>query len=113
MPMAVNDLEWLGTWYQEQCNGEWEHRRGMHLKQLAGANGEGWSLRVDLRDTAAAGSASRQTSFCSMDRAEWLHCSLNGQQFEGMGDAVEGLVGVFRRWVEGHSPSRLEAASVL
>ena len=106
--MAADDLEWLGTWYQQQCNGTWEHQKGMLLEALndkrLGLKGSssqkaGWRLRIDLRGTAAAGAAPRRLAVCAIHGA-WLRCALTAQRFEGEGADVEELIGVFRRWID-------------
>ena len=111
--MEKDDLEWLGTWYQQQCNGTWEHQKGMLLEPVSTTSQStaqtGWRLKIDLRGTAAAGVAPRRLALFAM-RGSWLHCVLQAQCFEGEGAEVEELIGVFRKWVEGHPPV-LEAAS--
>ena len=102
--MATDDLEWLGTWYQQQCNGKWEHQKGMQLEPLNGLASSGsaqaaWRLRIDLRGTAAAGASPRRLAVCAF-HGTWLRCALNAQRFEGEGADVEELIGVFRRWVD-------------
>ncbi len=41
-------LEWLMTWYQSQCNGDWEQQNGIRIATL---DNPGWSLDIDLTDT--------------------------------------------------------------
>jgi hypothetical protein len=111
-------LEWLGTWYQQQCNGKWEHQTGMKLEPLhAGQAGSGtvqagWQLRIDLRGTTAAGAPARRLALCTLDNrraadstaeggaTRWLRCTLNGHQFAGEGAEVEELIRVFRNWID-------------
>ena len=64
---------------------------------------EGWTLRIDLRGTASSGFAPRRLAVCAID-GPWLRCTLNAQRFEGEGDEVEALIGVFRRWVDVRPP---------
>ena len=108
--MATDDLEWLGTWYQQQCNGKWEHQKGMLLEPLnhgertlepgsGSSRKAGWRLRIDLRGTAAAGAAPRRLAVCAL-HGTWLRCALKAQRFEGEGADVEELIGVFRCWVD-------------
>ncbi len=112
--MATCDLEWLGTWYGQQCNGKWEHQKGMRLEPMTDAAAVdrpagGWRLSIDLRGTAAAGSAPRRLAVCAMHGA-WLRCSLTEQKFQGEGAEVEALIGVFRQWIDARPPA-FEAAS--
>ena len=120
-------MEWLGTWYQQQCNGRWEHQKGVLLEPLrttASLDGRapavsspdaapGWRLRIDLRGTAAAGAAPRRFALCAIPGplpSGWLRCTLNAQRFEGEGAEVESLIAVFRRWIDAEPPV-LEAVS--
>ncbi len=99
--METCDLEWLGTWYGQQCNGKWEHQRGMLLEP---DTNNGWRLRIDLRGTDAAGLPPRKLAVCAIGGA-WLRCALNAQRFEGEGAEVEELIGVFRRWIDARPPA--------
>ena len=58
----------------------------------------GWTLRIDLRGTDAAGFAPRSLAVRAID-GPWLRCTLDAQRFEGNGAEVEQLIGVFRQWV--------------
>ncbi len=112
--MVTDDLEWLGTWYQQQCNGTWEHQKGMLLEPIGSLSEgtfaqSGWRLRIDLRGTAAFGAAPRRLAVCAI-RGTWLRCALNPQRFEGEGAEVEELIGVFRKWIDARPPV-LEAAT--
>lgn len=110
--MAINDLEWLETWYRQQCNGDWEHRKGMLLQPLRTCGQHGWQLRIELGGTTAAGFAPRHLALCAIDGViprMWLRCTLNSYQFKGEGGDVEELVGVFRNWVD--AGPQLEAVS--
>ena len=107
--MATDDLEWLGTWYQQQCNGRWEHQKGMLLQSLPAPLGDprqqaaGWQLRIDLRGTTAAGFGPKRMHLCALD-GPWLRCALTAQRFEGAGSEVEEVIAVFRRWIDTESP---------
>jgi hypothetical protein len=103
--MLRNDLEWLDDWYQRQCNGEWEHSHGMRLESLGSAlNTPGWHLTINLAGTSAVNARPQQMSLDTQS-GDWLTCSIGAERFEGSGDAhrLEGIIGVFRRWVEAAS----------
>ena len=96
--MPRNDLEWLEDWYQQQCNGEWEHRQGMRLEPLEKS---GWLLTIDLSGTSAVNARPQQLRL-ETQGGGWLACSIAGTCFKGSGDPrkLEQIIGVFRRWVE-------------
>jgi hypothetical protein len=97
MPHRDN-LEWLDDWYQSQCNGDWEHRRGIRLQAI---DTTGWTLTIDLAGTSAA-NASPQRLALDTTCGEWIDCTMSGNRFEGSGDTrkVEQIIGVFRQWVD-------------
>lgn len=45
-------LSFVGEWYKEQCNGDWEHQYGIRLETL---DNPGWFLKVDLVETPLQG----------------------------------------------------------
>jgi hypothetical protein len=96
--MPRNNLEWLDDWYQRQCNGEWEHRQGVHLKPL---DNPGWHLTINLAGTSAVNARPQQLRLETRSGG-WLACSIAGECFEGSGDPrkLEQIIGVFRLWVE-------------
>ncbi len=96
--MPRNDLEWLDNWYQQQCNGVWEHQQGVRLKPL---DNPGWLLTINLAGTSAVNARPQQLRLDTRGGG-WLACSIAGECFEGSGDPrkLEQIIGVFRRWVE-------------
>ncbi len=107
--MPTNDLEWLDNWYQQQCNGVWEHRQGMRLEPLESpkvldnptVEKPGWLLTINLAGTSAVNARPQQWRLDTRGGG-WLACSIAGECFEGSGDPrkLEQIIGVFRRWVE-------------
>jgi hypothetical protein len=105
MPIQNTDhLEWLDTWYQEQCNGEWEHSQGVHLSTLKES---GWQLTINLTGTSAEHTPPQKLAFDS-PAGDWITCTLAGGRFEGSGDPrrLEQIIGIFRRWVDAPAASR-------
>ena len=47
--VSMDDLTWLTEWYEQQCDGDWEHGYGVRIETL---DNPGWSLRIDLSGTA-------------------------------------------------------------
>ena len=54
MSVPLSLIEWLQNWYKEQCNGEWEHVRGVTIETLGAP---GWLVTVDLAGTPLEGVA--------------------------------------------------------
>lgn len=44
----MNLLGWLQSWFNQQCNGLWEHMDGIRIEIL---NNPGWLLDISLIDT--------------------------------------------------------------
>jgi hypothetical protein len=44
----MNSIEFLQTWYQSKCDGNWEHNFGISIETL---DNPGWHIEVDLEDT--------------------------------------------------------------
>lgn len=108
MGIAINNLEWLESWYQRQCNGDWEHSRGMQLEAL---EQRGWQLTIRLTGTSAENTVPQKLSLDST-AGDWIACSICPERFEGAGDAekLEQIIGVFRQWVD--APERAERLSI-
>ncbi len=98
MGSVVNNLEWLDSWYQQQCNGEWEHSQGVQLEAL---EQRGWQLTISLTGTSAE-NAAPQTISLDSTAGDWIACSISPDRFEGSGDPrkLEQIIGVFRKWVD-------------
>ncbi|MEV8403368.1 Imm53 family immunity protein [Streptomyces niveus] len=41
-------LDWLRNWYAQQCDGEWEHERGVRIATL---DNPGWTVSIDLEES--------------------------------------------------------------
>ena len=69
----------LQRWYEEQCDGDWEHTYGVEIETL---DNPGWQFKVDLRGTALLG---RDFLRVEDQRAErdWVVCWVEDEQFRG------------------------------
>jgi hypothetical protein len=45
---SENVLVWLQGWYAAQCDGDWEHERGVKIETLDNPE---WAIRIDLEGT--------------------------------------------------------------
>lgn len=104
---------WLQQWYEQQCDGEWEHHSGITITTL---DNPGWLIRIQLRGTALEylpfEPVMRGTSVDgwvqdSGDR-DWLYCRVfmrtpeEGRIFEGASgpERLREIVQVFHHWCQ-------------
>ena len=102
----MEDLEWLERWYAEQCDGHWEHQRGVKVETL---DNPGWLLTVDLVGTSLASRAPGSVKVVgdppskengNVGGSVWLECRVRDGKFIGAGDAgqLRALLAIFRAW---------------
>lgn len=89
-------LDWLQIWYAAQCDGDWEHGRGLRVETL---DNPGWLVEINLEKT---GLADREYPRQQIDRSEhdWVHAWTAGQTFHlacGPRNLTEALA-LFRVW---------------
>jgi len=97
----MNSLTELQTWYRAQCDGEWEHDRGITIKST---DDPGWWVTIDLQGTALADRAFapvQHGNFDSLDpQPPWLTCEIKDGVFHGAGDAstLAEILELFLSW---------------
>jgi hypothetical protein len=96
--MDDSNLFRLRRWYQDQCDGDWEHSRGVSIDTL---DNPGWSLTVHLEDTAAEGQVFNPVKIQRNDENDWVHGKVEGLKFHGHcgPNNLNELLGVFLDWV--------------
>ncbi len=92
-------LRRLQEWFHAQCDGDWEHNKGITIETL---DNPGWSLRIALANTAL-----EQKPFADLQRnyeseAEWLSCFVRNGEFMGACGPLklEEMIEVFLSWTE-------------
>jgi hypothetical protein len=89
-------IKWLESWYEAQCNGDWEHRWGISIETL---DNPGWCLRVEVTGTPLE---SKSFEGLNIERSDndWVHCRIRDRIFEGFGGPknLGELIEVFRKW---------------
>jgi|SRR6478752_655085 len=92
----TDSLSRLQSWYQRQCNGDWEHQYGIRLETL---DNPGWGLAIDLRGTTWEG----QTFFGQKMEGDqhWYHCHVKDEQFLAAcgPEDLEVVLRIFLSWV--------------
>ena len=93
------ELKALQSWFQQECNGDWEHQYGIQIGTL---DNPGWSLDIELSDTYLA---DRPLQPISIDRADddWVRCKIEDRVFKGRGGPgnLQELIGFFVGWATG------------
>jgi len=77
--MENDDLSWLLTWFNSQCDGDWEHCYGMRITTI---NNPGWHIRFCLNETELE---DQQFQRIDVERSkeDWLNCYVENGMFEG------------------------------
>ena len=73
----METLARVQQWYEEQCDGDWEHRYGVSIESL---DNPGWQMKIDLHGTSLA---ERDLARIEDHRGQrdWLVCWVEDAQF--------------------------------
>ena len=98
----MNPLSEIQEWFCSQCNGEWEHGKGISIGTL---DNPGWSIEVSLEGTSLEGARFQERSYGVGPSAEpsgesWLTCKVEGKKFKGFGGPckLEEMIRIFLVW---------------
>jgi hypothetical protein len=93
----MNELNWMQHWYQQHCDGKWEHQHGIKIDTL---DNPGWHIEIDGLIASVPLSPKQHTEQDS--ETSWIKCSLENGKFQGYGDpqSLEKILRVFRTWIE-------------
>jgi Immunity protein 53 len=94
--MAI--LSELETWFQQMCNGDWEHTNGIKLETV---DNPGWMLTIEIRDTPLYGRPFQIVAE-RVSESDWLHCAVTDGVFRGSGGIgrLERIIAIFLRWAQ-------------
>ena len=94
--MTPDELAWLQTWYQAQCDGDWEHSYGIRVDTL---DNPGWSVKIDLKGTDLEHEP-MPPSFRDDGPDDWIRLEVKDGQFLGHGapSKLACILGAFREW---------------
>ncbi len=71
----------LQTWFQANCDGDWEHQFGVRIHTL---DNPGWALDIDLSDTSLATKSWNPVAIERTDD-DWVHCKVENLVFKARG----------------------------
>ncbi|MCU0661992.1 MAG: immunity 53 family protein [Myxococcota bacterium] len=100
-------LEWLMTWYQSNCDGDWEHQHGIKIGTL---DNPGWYIEVNLADTAKDGFALPR-QLVERTQTDWVDVETKDNTFRAYGGPgnLSEIINLFIRFVEDRlTPSDME-----
>jgi hypothetical protein len=104
----------LQTWYLANCNGDWEHKHGIHIETL---DNPGWLVKIELARTTL-----KRRPFTKIAegiseaghpvQSHWLHCSVRDGVWEGAADGsqLSRLLALFLEWADEGSEKDLLSA---
>lgn len=97
--MNQNNFLWLLNWYQDHCNGDWEHGRGIHIESI---DNPGWSLTINLENTELENKNFHEIML-EKSTDDWFICFMKNKNFEGRCGPSNFLqvLQIFRDWAEG------------
>ena len=91
--MTLHTLAWLQQWYRSQCDGEWEHDKGVRIDTL---DNPGWSVKVDIGMIPDP-----EPIVVDRNENDWVKCKVKDAHFYGYGGPgnLEDILEVLRAWI--------------
>ena len=96
--MMDDNLTWLFNWFYNQCNGDWEHGKGVHIGTLSNP---GWFIKIDLEETDLQNRLFEKI-FVERSENNWFFCVKRDNIFEGDCGPFNfpEILKTFREWAE-------------
>jgi hypothetical protein len=73
------NLEWLFKWFNNQCDGDWEHGKGIQIGTLSNP---GWFIKIDVDETELQSEGFKKI-FIERSEHDWVFCDRRNGFFEG------------------------------
>jgi hypothetical protein len=92
----MDTLELLQKWYENCCDGDWEHTYGVKIDTL---DNPGWSIDIDLTETVLELQPFKTVEVDRNDQ-DWMRCWVDNGVFKGRGGPknLNEILGVFLNW---------------
>ena len=91
-------LEWIQSWFKDNCDGDWEHGHGIQITSL---DNPGWDVEIDISKTSIA---NINVKWILNERSpqDWYGVKIENQRFNAAGDSskLTFLLGLFKEMIE-------------
>ena len=90
--MNTNNVAWLMDWYNDKCDGIWEHLFGIKIDSV---DNPGWSITIDLDDTYFS---ELPWKYYETNDNDWYGYKIENRKFVASGDPLklDLLIGIFK-----------------
>lgn len=97
MSTYIDTLDWIQTWFSNQCNESWEHSYGIRINTL---DNPGWSVTIDLHGTKLENKLMEEIAIERSDD-DWVFCSVKNKEFKAAGGPrqLKEILEIFKAWV--------------
>jgi len=88
-------ISWLQNWYQQNCDGDWEHSYGIKIETI---DNPGWNVEIDFNETNLY---VEDIPYTLVEKSEndWYGYSISNSVFSGAGDPqkLEMIISIFKK----------------
>ncbi len=94
----MSNISKLQHWYFKQCDGDWERTSGIKIES---SGKPGWSIEIDLTNTALEDAIFDQTTIDFDSDSNWLICRVEDRVFKGACGPMmlDKLIDIFLEWL--------------
>ncbi len=94
----MDNIKWLQKWYENECNGDWEHSFGINIETT---DNPGWAIQIELNDTKWE-NLKVEYKLIENTENDWIAFKIENKTFFGYGDPqkLDKLIGIFREIIE-------------
>ena len=91
-------LDWLGQWYAQYCNGDWEQENEISIETT---DDGGWAVNIDAWETPLENKPLAPIDL-KKSPTDWVRIKVEQGEFTGAGDIskLNLILSTFRKWVQ-------------
>lgn len=75
-----DDLNWIMSWYESHCDGDWEHQYGVEIETI---DNPGWIIKIDLSGTKLEGRSLARVPANLNEKSNWIDFRVEEGRFLG------------------------------